>query len=67
MYGSECVIHDKYYSMLVSDLCYSLQVGNVTVGVTESLGVDSLCVGTDSGLKSLQVIYLYNGIGYALC
>ena len=53
--------------MLVSDLCYSLQIGNITVGVAECLGVNGLCVGADSSLESLQVIYLYYGIGYALC
>ena len=65
-YGSECVIHDKYDAVLVSDGCYSLQIGNITVGVTECLGIDCLGVGADGCLKSLQVIHLNYGVADAL-
>ena len=63
--GAEGVINDQRQTMLVSDGCDGINIRNITVGVAQSLEVDSLGVGLDSVLDLFQIVSVHKGGGNA--
>lgn len=63
--GAEGVINDQRQAMLVSDGCDGINIRNITVGVAQSLEVDSLGVGLDRVLDLFQIVSVHEGGGDA--
>ena len=63
--GAEGVINDQRQAVLVGDGRDGVDVGDVTVGVAQSLEVDSLGVGLDRILDLFQVMCIHEGGGDA--
>ena len=57
--STECVVYYKRKSVLVSDLCDSVNVGDIAVGVAECFKVDSLCVILNCVLNFFKVVRIY--------
>ena len=56
---TECVVYYERKSVLVSDLCDSVNVGDIAVGVAECFKVDSLCVILNCVLNFFKVVRIY--------
>ena len=48
--------------MLMGYLSQCINIGHVTVRITEGLCIDRLGIGTNSSLDSSQIVYIDNGI-----
>ena len=57
--STECVVYYERKSVLVSDLCDSVNVGDIAVGVAECFKVDSLCVILNCVLNFFKVVRVY--------
>ena len=64
--SAEGVVDDEGNVVAVGYDSDGLDVGDVGVGIAEGLGVYDFCVGTDGGLKCLQVVHIDDGVGDAL-
>ena len=63
---AEGVIHDEGDAVLVGYSSHTFEVEHIGVGVAEGLGIYYFCVGLDSCLERLEVVYIKNGIADTL-
>ena len=63
--GAEGVIDDQRQAVLVGDGCDGINIRDITVGVAQSLEVDSLGVGLDGVLDLFQIVSVHEGGGDA--
>ena len=58
--SSEGVIHDQWYTMLVSHLCETLYIEDVTTRVRDCLSEETLCIWTELLLDALVIPFWIN-------
>ena len=63
--GAEGVIHNNRQAVLVGDLCDSVQIGDISVGVAQGFQVDQAGVLLDGILDLFQVVGIHKGSGDA--
>ena len=63
--GAEGVIHNNRQAVLVGDLCDSVQIGDIRVGVAQGFQVDQAGVLLDGILDLFQVVGIHKGSGDA--
>ena len=64
--GCKGVVDDEEYVVTMGYFGYSVEVGDVAVGVAEGLGIDHLSVGADGCLECCQVIDFHDAVVHAL-
>ena len=60
--SAEGIVDNKEDAMTVSDFCHTLQVGDITIRIAESLAIHHLGVRSYSLLKSIEVIEIDYGM-----